>query len=46
MLFMVIEHFDQARVKDVYVRFQERGRMARAHRRSTAWEEAFFRMAV
>jgi len=28
MLFMVIEHFDQARVKDVYARFQERGRMA------------------
>lgn len=25
---------------------EERGRMARAHRRSTAWEEAFFRMAV
>ena len=22
MLFMVIEHFDQARVKDVYARFQ------------------------
>ena len=28
MLFMVIEHFDQARVKDVYRRFAERGRMA------------------
>ena len=28
MLFMVIEHFDQARVKDVYARFKERGRMA------------------
>ncbi|HEV7261275.1 MAG TPA: DUF3303 family protein [Bosea sp. (in: a-proteobacteria)] len=28
MLFMVIEHFDQARVKDVYRRFRERGRMA------------------
>jgi len=28
MLFMVIEHFDQARVKDIYARFQERGRMA------------------
>ncbi len=28
MLFMVIEHFDQARVKDVYARFRERGRMA------------------
>ncbi len=28
MLFMVIEHFDQARVKDVYARFQQRGRMA------------------
>ncbi|MGO4405945.1 DUF3303 domain-containing protein [Bosea sp. RAF48] len=28
MLFMVIEHFDQARVKDVYARFHERGRMA------------------
>jgi hypothetical protein len=27
MLFMVIEHFDQARVKDVYARFGERGRM-------------------
>ncbi|KTR03118.1 bifunctional hydroxymethylpyrimidine kinase/phosphomethylpyrimidine kinase [Curtobacterium luteum] len=24
----------------------ERGRMARAHRRSTVWEEAFFRMAL
>jgi len=28
MLFMVIEHFDQARVKDVYRRFHERGRIA------------------
>ncbi|MBN9439401.1 DUF3303 family protein [Bosea sp. (in: a-proteobacteria)] len=28
MLFMVIEHFDQGRVKDVYARFAERGRMA------------------
>lgn len=27
MLFMVIEHFDQARVKDIYTRFHERGRM-------------------
>lgn len=27
MLFMVIEHFDQARVKDIYRRFHERGRM-------------------
>jgi hypothetical protein len=27
MLFMVIEHFDQARVKDIYRRFNERGRM-------------------
>lgn len=27
MLFMVIEHSDQARVKDVYRRFDERGRM-------------------
>jgi hypothetical protein len=27
MLFMVIEHFDQARVKDIYKRFHERGRM-------------------
>lgn len=27
MLFMVIEHFDQARVKDIYHRFHERGRM-------------------
>ncbi|WJX99800.1 bifunctional hydroxymethylpyrimidine kinase/phosphomethylpyrimidine kinase [Curtobacterium sp. 458] len=25
---------------------EERGRMARAHRRSTVWEEAFFRMAL
>jgi hypothetical protein len=25
MLFMVIEHFDQARVKDIYARFHERG---------------------
>jgi hypothetical protein len=30
MLFMVIEHFDQARVKDVYARFQHSGRMAPA----------------
>jgi hypothetical protein len=28
MLFMVIEHFGQAQVKDVYRRFRERGRMA------------------
>ena len=28
MLFMVIEHFDQARVKEVYRRFRERGRQA------------------
>lgn len=28
MLFMVIEHFDQARVKDIYRRFHEHGRMA------------------
>lgn len=28
MLFMVIEHFDQARVKEIYSRFHERGRMA------------------
>jgi len=28
MLFMVIEHFDQARVKEIYARFQEKGRMA------------------
>jgi len=28
MLFMVIEHFDQARVKEIYQRFHERGRMA------------------
>ena len=28
MLFMVIEHFDQGRVKEVYGRFAERGRMA------------------
>ncbi|MCA3596236.1 MAG: DUF3303 family protein [Methylobacterium sp.] len=27
MLFMVIEHFDQARVRDIYRRFNERGRM-------------------
>lgn len=27
MLFMVIEHFDQARVKDIYRRFQDSGRM-------------------
>lgn len=27
MLFMVIEHFDQARVKEIYKRFHERGRM-------------------
>lgn len=27
MLFMVIEHFDQARVKETYARFHERGRM-------------------
>jgi hypothetical protein len=27
MLFMVIEHFDQARVKDIYRRFHELGRM-------------------
>lgn len=27
MLFMVIEHFDQARVKEIYARFHERGRM-------------------
>ncbi len=30
MLFVVIAHFDQARVKDVYARFRERGRMAPA----------------
>ena len=30
MLFMVIEHFDQTRVKDVYARFQHSGRMAPA----------------
>ncbi|PTM39357.1 DUF3303 family protein [Bosea sp. 124] len=28
MLFMVIEHFDQARVKEIYARFHEKGRMA------------------
>jgi hypothetical protein len=27
MLFMVIEHFDQARLKPVYARFAEKGRM-------------------
>ncbi len=27
MLFMVIEHFDQGRVKEIYRRFDERGRM-------------------
>jgi len=27
MLFMVIEHFDQARVKEIYTRFHEKGRM-------------------
>jgi hypothetical protein len=27
MLFMVIEHFDQARVKEIYQRFHERGRL-------------------
>jgi hypothetical protein len=27
MLFMVIEHFDQARVKDIYSRFNAKGRM-------------------
>jgi hypothetical protein len=27
MLFMVIEHFEAGRVKDVYRRFRERGRM-------------------
>ncbi len=27
MLFMVIEHFDQARVRDIYQRFEARGRM-------------------
>lgn len=27
MLFMVIEHFDQARVRDIYRRFHEKGRM-------------------
>jgi hypothetical protein len=27
MLFMVIEHFDQARVKEIYRRFDEPGRM-------------------
>lgn len=27
MLFMVIEHFDQARVRDIYTRFHEKGRM-------------------
>jgi hypothetical protein len=27
MLFMVIEHFDQARVKEIYARFHENGRM-------------------
>ncbi|WP_100962411.1 DUF3303 family protein [Bosea sp. FBZP-16] len=27
MLFMVIEHFDQARVKEIYARFHEHGRM-------------------
>lgn len=27
MMFMVIEHFDQARVKEIYQRFDERGRM-------------------
>jgi hypothetical protein len=27
MLFMVIEHFDQARVKQVYARFAEKGRL-------------------
>jgi hypothetical protein len=29
MLFMVIEHFDQARVKEIYARFHEKGRMIR-----------------
>ena len=28
MLFMVIEHFEPGRVKDIYQRFSERGRMA------------------
>jgi hypothetical protein len=27
MLFMVIEHFDQARVKEIYTRFHKHGRM-------------------
>lgn len=27
MLFMVIEHFDQARVKEIYARFHQKGRM-------------------
>jgi len=27
MLFMVIEHFDQQRVKEIYARFHEKGRM-------------------
>jgi hypothetical protein len=27
MMFMVIEHFDQARVKEIYRRFDARGRM-------------------
>lgn len=27
MLYMVIEHFDQARVKEIYARFHAKGRM-------------------
>ena len=27
MLFMVVEHFQQGKVKDIYRRFAERGRM-------------------
>ncbi|MET0605765.1 MAG: DUF3303 family protein [Beijerinckiaceae bacterium] len=43
MLFMVIEHFDQARVKDVYRRFRDRGRMAPdGVRYVDSWIEASF----
>lgn len=43
MLFMVIEHFDQARVKDIYRRFHERGRlMPEGLRYVDSWIQADF----
>jgi hypothetical protein len=43
MLFMVIEHFEQGRIKDIYRRFGERGRMApEGLRYVDSWIEAGF----